>query len=69
MGMRRRKRVAGNGGEDVAATTVLQFYSDEEPGIKLSPTTVLVASIGFIAFVAILHVIGKLYLIPQYQQK
>ncbi|KAI3447083.1 hypothetical protein Pfo_003748 [Paulownia fortunei] len=59
MGMRRRK--GGGGSQD--ATTVLQFYTDEAPGIKLSPTTVLVISTGFIAFVAILHVVGKLYFI------
>ncbi|WRX19857.1 Protein transport protein SecG/Sec61-beta/Sbh - like 1 [Theobroma cacao] len=33
--------------------------SDGELGLKISPNVVLVMSIGFIAFVAILHVIGK----------
>jgi protein transport protein SEC61 subunit beta len=41
---------------------MLQFYTDDAPGLKISPNVVLVMSIGFIAFVAILHVIGKLYL-------
>ncbi|CAN4096837.1 unnamed protein product [Withania somnifera] len=40
---------------------MLQFYADDSPGLKISPNVVLVMSIGFIAFVAILHVMGKLY--------
>ena len=42
---------------------MLQFYTDDAPGLKISPNVVLVPSIGFIAFVAILHVMGKLYLV------
>jgi protein transport protein SEC61 subunit beta len=42
---------------------MLQFYTDDAPGLKISPNVVLVMSIGFIAFVAILHVVGKLYLV------
>lgn len=65
-GMRRRRGGGGRAAE-AAASTVLQFYTEEAPGIKLSPTIVLVMSIGFIAFVAILHVIGKLYIVPHSQ--
>ncbi|XP_019188960.1 PREDICTED: protein transport protein Sec61 subunit beta-like [Ipomoea nil] len=62
--MRRRRTgggasgAAGGGG---ASGTMLQFYTDDAPGLKISPNVVLVMSIGFIAFVAILHVMGKLY--------
>ncbi|GKV16560.1 hypothetical protein SLEP1_g27188 [Rubroshorea leprosula] len=60
-GMRRRRTSAGASGG--AAGTMLQFYTDDAPGLKISPNIVLAMSIGFIAFVAILHVIGKLYLV------
>ncbi|GLT82146.1 hypothetical protein SLE2022_005560 [Rubroshorea leprosula] len=60
-GMRRRRTSAGASGG--AAGTMLQFYTDDAPGLKISPNVVLAMSIGFIAFVAILHVIGKLYLV------
>ncbi|CAA2980924.1 transport Sec61 subunit beta-like [Olea europaea subsp. europaea] len=65
-GMRRR-RGGGSRAAEAEASTVLQFYTEAAPGIKLSPAIVLVMSIGFIAFVAILHVIGKLYIVPHSQ--
>jgi protein transport protein SEC61 subunit beta len=40
---------------------VIQFYTDEAVGRKMSPNIVLIMSIGFIAVVAMLHVFGKLY--------
>ena len=49
---------AGGGG---GATSMLQFYTDEAAGRKMSPNTVLIMSIGFVAVVAMLHVFGKLY--------
>ncbi|KAA3459294.1 protein transport protein Sec61 subunit beta-like [Gossypium australe] len=60
--MRRRRTTSGaaSGG---AAGTMLQFYTDDAPGLKISPNVVLVMSIGFIAFVAVLHVMGKLFLL------
>lgn len=58
----RRRKTPGGGASGGAAGTMLQFYTDDAPGLKISPNVVLVMSIGFIAFVAILHVIGKLYL-------
>ncbi|KAJ8900221.1 hypothetical protein K2173_024861 [Erythroxylum novogranatense] len=60
--LRRRKTTSG-GASGGAAGTMLQFYTDDAPGIKISPNVVLIMSIGFIAFVAILHVVGKLYLV------
>lgn len=60
----RRRRTAGGGGATGGASgTMLQFYTDDAPGLKISPNVVLVMSIGFIAFVAILHVMGKLYFV------
>ncbi|CAE6077033.1 unnamed protein product [Arabidopsis arenosa] len=62
--MRRRKPAGGSssaGGG--AAGTMLQFYTDDAPGLKISPNVVLIMSIGFIAFVAVLHVMGKLYFV------
>lgn len=61
----RRRRTAGSGGGAAggASGTMLQFYTDDAPGLKISPNVVLVMSIGFIAFVAILHVMGKLYFV------
>lgn len=58
----RRRKTPGGGASGGAAGTMLQFYTDDAPGLKISPNVVLVMSIGFIAFVAILHVVGKLYL-------
>lgn len=58
----RRRKTPGGGASGGAAGTMLQFYTDDAPGLKISPNVVLVMSIGFIAFVAVLHVVGKLYL-------
>ncbi|XAR63220.1 hypothetical protein NMG60_11023083 [Bertholletia excelsa] len=59
--LRRRRTVSA--GAAGASSTMLQFYTDDAPGLKISPNVVLVMSIGFIAFVAILHVMGKLYFV------
>lgn len=62
----RRRRTGGATGSSAAGGTagnMLQFYTDDAPGLKISPNVVLVMSIGFIAFVAVLHVMGKLYLV------
>nr|VDC90408.1 unnamed protein product [Brassica oleracea] len=63
--MRRRKPSGSSSGGGAsgggAAGSMLQFYTDDAPGLKISPNVVLVMSIGFIAFVAVLHVMGKLY--------
>ncbi|CAI9279426.1 unnamed protein product [Lactuca saligna] len=57
----RRRRTGGATGSSAAGGTagnMLQFYTDDAPGLKISPNVVLVMSIGFIAFVAVLHVMG-----------
>mmetsp|Transcript_59580 Transcript_59580/g.134255 ORF Transcript_59580/g.134255 Transcript_59580/m.134255 type:complete len:93 (-) Transcript_59580:163-441(-) len=46
------KKSGGGGG-------ILQFYSDDTPGLKVGPTTVLVMSLVFMAIVCSLHILGK----------
>ncbi|KAL9413082.1 hypothetical protein AB3S75_041705 [Citrus x aurantiifolia] len=66
-GMRRRRVTgsSGNGSGSVAgagaSTNMLRFYTDDAPGLKISPTVVLLMSLCFIGFVTALHVFGKLY--------
>ncbi|KAM7508802.1 hypothetical protein LguiA_019255 [Lonicera macranthoides] len=63
----RRRGTTGSGGTVTRGVsgTMLQFYTDDTTGLKISPNVVLVMSIGFIVFVAILHVMGKLYFVPR----
>ncbi|GAB4861937.1 hypothetical protein Ancab_037192 [Ancistrocladus abbreviatus] len=61
--LRRRRTSGAAAAAGGASGTMLQFYTDDAPGLKISPNVVLVMSIGFIAFVAILHVMGKLYFV------
>ncbi|KAE8650213.1 hypothetical protein Csa_009973 [Cucumis sativus] len=56
----RRRRTTSSGTSGGAAGTMLQFYTDDAPGLKISPNVVLVMSIGFIAFVAVLHVMVRM---------
>ncbi|CAM8920515.1 unnamed protein product [Rhodiola kirilowii] len=62
-GMRMRRTTSEGATSGNASGTMLQFYTDEAPRLKISPNVVLIMSIGFIAFVAILHVMGKLYFV------
>lgn len=48
------KKAAGGGGGGI-----LKFYSDDTPGLKVGPTTVLVLSLVFMAIVCSLHILGK----------
>ncbi|CAA3027661.1 protein transport protein Sec61 subunit beta [Olea europaea var. sylvestris] len=68
-GMRRRRLGGGSsystssgvrGG--ASSSNMLRFYTDDAPGLKISPTVVLVMSLCYIGFVTALHVFGKLYL-------
>ncbi|KAH7297392.1 hypothetical protein KP509_26G067500 [Ceratopteris richardii] len=70
VGATRRRRVGGGsggsgfgggGGGGGSGSNMLRFYTDDAPGLKITPTVVLVMSVCFIGFVTILHVIGKLY--------
>uniref|UniRef100_A0A2P2IHY5 Protein transport protein Sec61 subunit beta n=1 Tax=Rhizophora mucronata TaxID=61149 RepID=A0A2P2IHY5_RHIMU len=67
-GMRRRRlgssasaSSGGGGGAIAGGSNMLRFYTDDAPGLKISPTVVLVMSLVFIGFVTALHVFGKLY--------
>ncbi|XP_009611631.1 protein transport protein Sec61 subunit beta [Nicotiana tomentosiformis] len=68
-GMRRRRlsgssSASGSSGAAVGsgnASNMLRFYTDDSPGLKISPTVVLVMSLCFIGFVTALHVFGKFY--------
>ncbi|CAO2205763.1 unnamed protein product [Urochloa humidicola] len=51
----------GGGFSGGGGNNMLRFYTDEVPGLRLSPTMVLVMSICFIGFVTALQVFGKLY--------
>eukprot|EP00262_Sarcandra_glabra_P007174 TRINITY_DN197_c1_g1_i1.p1 TRINITY_DN197_c1_g1~~TRINITY_DN197_c1_g1_i1.p1 ORF type:complete len:120 (-),score=7.63 TRINITY_DN197_c1_g1_i1:71-385(-) len=65
-GMRRR-RISGSSGGAASGnfsgggSNMLRFYTDDAPGLKITPTVVLVMSLCFIGFVTALHVFGKLY--------
>lgn len=59
--LQRRRSSAGGG----AASTMLRFCTDDATGHKMSSNNVLFMSVGFFAVVALLHVVGKLYLIRQ----
>merc|ERR1719446_189765 len=39
---------------------LLRFYTDDAPGLKVGPVTVLAASLIYIACVVLLHIYGKL---------
>lgn len=39
---------------------LMRFYTDDTPGIKVGPTTVLVLSLLYIGAVVLLHIGGKL---------
>ena len=54
-------RAAGDGGQGInrGQPGILRFYSDDAPGLKIGPTTVLVSSLVFIGCVVILHIWGK----------
>lgn len=68
-GLRRRRTTGGSGsggggafgGSSGGPSNMLRFYTDDAPGLKITPTVVLVMSLCFIGFVTALHVIGKLY--------
>lgn len=65
-GLRRRRTTStgsgsGSGSYRSGNSNMLRFYTDDAPGLKITPTVVLVMSLCFIGFVTCLHVVGKLY--------
>ncbi|XP_020599753.1 protein transport protein Sec61 subunit beta [Phalaenopsis equestris] len=61
--LRRRRTGGGGASAGGAAQKMLQFYTDDNIGLKISPNTVLIMSVGFIVVVALMHVFAKLYLV------
>ncbi|THU69569.1 hypothetical protein C4D60_Mb08t15800 [Musa balbisiana] len=67
--MRRRRLGGGGGGGGVGGggfagggaggSNMLRFYTDDAPGIKMTPTVVLVMSLCFIGFVTALHALEE----------
>ncbi len=53
------RRPTSAGARNANRGGILNFYTDEAPGLKIGPTTVLVLSLLFIAFVVLLHIWGK----------
>ncbi|XXQ31945.1 Protein transport protein Sec61 subunit beta [Plasmodiophora brassicae] len=53
-----RKRRTGDSGSQ-GGPGMLKLYSDQTPGIKIGPTSVLVLSLLFIGLVVALHIWGK----------
>ncbi|KAJ0406358.1 hypothetical protein P43SY_006966 [Pythium insidiosum] len=54
-------RPTQNTGRGMGGSTagILRFYTDDSPGLKIGPTTVLVLCLLFVGFVVLLHVWGK----------
>ena len=55
----RRAAAAGGGGRAGGGNNILQFYTDDSPGLQVGPTQVLVASLSFVGIVVLLHIWGK----------
>jgi len=51
---------SGGGGGGQMSGGMLRFYTDDAPGLKITPLVVLVMSLGFVGFVTLLHIWGKL---------
>eukprot|EP00210_Caulerpa_lentillifera_P002680 g2560.t1 len=50
----------GSGSMSRVSQSVMNFYTDDSPGIKIPPFVVVVLSLCFIGFVTLLHVVGKI---------
>ncbi|KAK9832622.1 hypothetical protein WJX81_004651 [Elliptochloris bilobata] len=61
-GLRKRstRTAGGGGGGGSQPRGGLNFFTDDTIGIKVSPTVVMCMSLGFICFVTLLHIIGKI---------
>mmetsp|Transcript_11929 Transcript_11929/g.16489 ORF Transcript_11929/g.16489 Transcript_11929/m.16489 type:complete len:85 (-) Transcript_11929:190-444(-) len=61
-GRRTASRAGGAAGQrrgPGGGNNILQFYTDDSPGLQVGPTTVLVASLSFVGVVVLLHIWGK----------
>lgn len=59
-GLLRRRPVRSGAGSGKLSQNVVNFYTDDSPGLKISPVVVIVMSLGFIGFVTLLHIVGKI---------
>jgi protein transport protein SEC61 subunit beta len=65
MGNRPERGTVRNTGAEQSSRTAgrsageLKFYTEDAPGLKIGPSTVLVLSLSYIAIVVILHIFGK----------
>lgn len=62
VGLRQRRPAPARGSGAVSRLqqNVMNMYADESPGLKITPVAVLVMSLGYIAFVTVLHIVGKI---------
>ncbi|CBZ50715.1 agap011504-PA, related [Neospora caninum Liverpool] len=67
-----RRRVTSGGGASNSAAQrprgmpassqgILRFYTDDTPGLKIGPQTVLIMTLCFMACVVLLHIAGKVH--------
>lgn len=59
-GVRRRTGRPAGGSSSRNRESVMNFYTDDSPGLKVPPVAVIVMSLAFILFVTVLHIVGKL---------
>jgi protein transport protein SEC61 subunit beta len=59
-----RRRPTGGAGNvprpQQGSGSLLRFYTDESPGLKITPVVVLGMAVCFIGFVTMLHAIAKI---------
>mmetsp|Transcript_6624 Transcript_6624/g.26918 ORF Transcript_6624/g.26918 Transcript_6624/m.26918 type:complete len:84 (-) Transcript_6624:89-340(-) len=63
-GVRRRNTGGGGGAQKTGQgnnMSMLRYYTDDSPGLKITPVVVLMMSVCFIAFVTMLHAVSKIY--------
>eukprot|EP01066_Platyproteum_vivax_P004897 Platyproteum_vivax@DN16275_c0_g1_i1.p1 len=53
-------QVATRAPRGAAAQEMMRFYTDDAPGLKLGPITVLTLSLVFMCIVVLLHIFGKI---------
>ncbi|KAH8740160.1 hypothetical protein FG386_001821 [Cryptosporidium ryanae] len=59
--MRQRRALASSGGasKDSISQNLLSYYTDDTPGLKVGPMTVLIMTLAYMSIVIMLHIIGK----------
>lgn len=59
-GSQLRRRTTSSRATGKLSQGLMNFYTDDSPGLKISPVVVIVMSLGFIFFVTVLHIVGKI---------